>query len=579
MSIDSPSDSPPSSTTSGAAADGYSARLRPHFRGVWIIAATLCTAVWGGVAFYLDFDKKESLHAVANQAEIHAKLLEEHTARTIRVLDQTTLIIKAEFEHERARFDLQRYARAGIFLDNFFNLIATADETGQTRQIIPFLPTSNIKDRAHFAIHVAEDSGKLFVSKPVLGRSSGKWSLQFTRRLNKPDGSFGGIVICSLDPGYFTEFYKSVNLGAGSETALIGTDGIIRARRSDTSNEIGQNIRDSALFDLLKSSPAGTYQETSLIDDTRRTYAYRRLQHYPLIVSVGISERAALAEFEKHSTLMLSLCGVITLLILIATAALHRSLLAQERINAALEQNVRDAQVNVDLKSEFIARISHELRTPLTGILGFAEYLKDHAKDPEDGKTASIIHQSGKHLLALVNTTLDLAKIEAGQMTLDEESVNLLELLENAVALHSASATNAGLDLHLDLDPNLPKFIFTDRTKLMQVLINLLSNAIKFTSYGFVHLHAKVLPADHKIQFSVSDSGIGIPQQQQDCVFDRFRQLDNFITRRQGGSGLGLALAKDIVDFMGGEIWFESKPDLGSTFFFTLPLKHQGFNE
>jgi signal transduction histidine kinase len=579
MSIDSPSDSPSSSTTSGAAADGYSARLRPHFRGIWVIAATLCVAVWGGVAFYLDFDQKASLHVVADQAEIHAKLLEEHTARTIRVLDQTTLFIKSDFEHERAHFDLQRYARAGIFLDNFFNLIATADETGQTRQMIPPLPTSNIKDRAHFAIHVAEDSGNLFVSKPVLGRSSGKWSLQFTRRLNKPDGSFGGIIVCSLDPGYFTEFYKSVSLGAGSETALIGTDGIIRARRSDTSNEIGQDLRDSILFDQLKSSPTGTYQETSLVDNTRRTYAYRRLQHYPVIVAVGINERVALAEFEQHSTLMLGLCAVITLLILAATAALHRSLLAQERINAALKQNVRDAQDNAELKSEFIARISHELRTPLTGILGFSEYLKDHAKDPDDGNTANIIHQSGKHLLALVNTTLDLAKIEAGQMTLDEESVNLLELLENAIALHSATATNTGLDLHLDLDPNLPKFIFTDRTKLMQVLINLLSNAIKFTSYGFVHLRVLVLPADHKIQFSVSDSGIGIPQQQQHCVFDRFRQLDNFITRRQGGSGLGLALAKDIVDFMRGEIWFESKPELGSTFFFTLPLKHGGFSE
>ena len=575
MSIDSPS----SSTTSGEAADGYSARLRPHFHGIWIIAATLCAALWGGVVFYLDLDKKETLHFVAHQAEIHAKLLEEHTARTIRVLDQTTLFIKSEFEHERARFDLQRYARAGIFLDNFFNLIATADETGQTQQIIPFLPTSNIKDRAHFAIHVAEDSGKLFVSKPVLGRSSGKWSLQFTRRINKPDGSFGGIVVCSLDPGYFTEFYKSVNLGTGSETALIGTDGIIRARRSDTSNEIGQDLRDSTLFDLLKSSPTGTYQETSLVDNSRRTYAYRRLQHYPLIVSVGISERGGLAEFEEHSRLMKILCAVITLLILIATAALHRSLLAQERINNALEKNAQDALQNAELKSEFISRISHELRTPLTGILGFSEYLKDHAKDPEDGKTANIIHQSGLHLVALVNTTLDLAKIEAGQMTLDGESVNLLELPENAIALHSAIATNAGLDLHLDLDPDLPKFIFTDRTKLMQVLLNLLSNAIKFTAYGFVHLRVTLLPADHKIQFSVSDSGLGIPQQQQDCVFDRFRQLDNFITRRQGGSGLGLALAKDIVDFMGGEIWLESKPDLGSTFFFTLPLKHGGFNE
>ncbi len=575
MSIDSPS----SSTTSGEAADGHSARLRPLFHGIWIITATLCVALWGGVGFYLDLDKKETLLSVAHQAEIHAKLLEEHTARTIRVLDQTTLFIKSEIEQDRSRFDLQRYARAGIFLDNFFNLIATVDETGQTQQIIPILPTSNIKDRAHFAIHVTEDSGKLFMSKPVLGRSSGKWSLQFTRRINKPDGRFGGAVVSSLDPGYFTEFYKSVNLGPGSVTTLIGTDGIIRARRSDTSSEIGQDLRESTLFDHFKASPTGSYQETSLVDDTRRIYAYRGLQHYPLIVTVGISEGAGLAEFTEHSRLMLSLCAVITLLILIATAALHRSLLTQERINAALEKNARDALESAALKSEFIARISHELRTPLTGILGFSEYLKDHAKDPDDGKTANTIHQSGLHLLALVNTTLDLAKIEAGQMTLDEESVNLTELLENAIALHSANATNTGLDLHLDLDPNLPKFIFTDRTKLMQVLINLLSNAIKFTAYGFVHLRVQVLPADHKIQFSVSDSGIGIPQQQQDCIFDRFRQLDNFSTRLQGGSGLGLALAKDIVDFMGGKIWFESKPDLGSTFFFTLPLKHGGFNE
>ena len=114
-----------------------------------------------------------------------------------------------------------------------------------------------------------------------------------------------------------------------------------------------------------------------------------------------------------------------------------------------------------------------------------------------------------------------------------------------------------------------------DVTKVSQVLNNLLQNAIKFTDYGFVLLRVSKSAAGNKIQFSITDSGIGIPLEMQNQIFDRFRQLDNFITRQHEGSGLGLALSKDMVQFMGGEIWFQSKPDLGSTFHFTLPLKNE----
>ena len=528
-----------------------------------------------GIGVYLDFEKKDTLAEASKQAEIHARLLEEHTARTVRVLDQTTVFIKAEVERDRARFDLSRYARDGIFLDSFFNLIATADEFGQTQQIIPPRPASNIRDREHFSVHIERDSENLFISKPVLGRSSGKWSLQFTRRINKGDGSFGGIVVSSLDPGYFTEFYRSVNLGPGSVTELIGIDGIVRARRSESSSEIGQNVSKSELFEKLATASTGTYIGISSVDNAKRIYAYRRLKDYPLIVVVGISENSILGEFQEHSSLMIGLGTAMSILLLLATWAMQRTLKAQARVNTALEKSAQEAYDATRIKSEFISRISHELRTPLTGILGFSEYLKDHANAPEDRETARTIHESGEHLLALVNTTLDLAKIEAGRMTLNVVSTDLRELLNKVINLHSGNAQRKNVELNLFIDEKAPLSITCDVTKVLQILNNLVQNAIKFTDYGFVHVRVKVPPSGDGLQFSVTDSGIGIPMEQQHYVFDRFRQLDTFITRQQEGSGLGLALSKDLVEFMGGHIWFESKPAIGSTFHVTLPLKHE----
>ena len=146
--------------------------------------------------------------------------------RRVRVLDQTTVFVKTEYERLGKKFDLAAYAKRGVFLDRFFNLIILAGPDGNITAADRKLPPSNIADREHFRVHVAEDSGKLFISKPVLGRSSGKWSVQFTRRINRPDGSFGGVVVASLDPNYFSEFYKSMNVSSAGVITLVGTDGI-----------------------------------------------------------------------------------------------------------------------------------------------------------------------------------------------------------------------------------------------------------------------------------------------------------------------------------------------------------------
>jgi signal transduction histidine kinase len=540
---------------------------------VMVAATVLILSLWASLQIYMDFEKKNAYQDAERLVSNFARTFEEHTVRTIRVLDQTTMFVKREFETTVERLDLEAYGRDGAFIDQFYNLIAVVDTDGWVRKVNRPLPPSNVSDREHFQVHVAEDTKKLFISKPVLGRSSGKWSMQFTRRINKADGSFGGIVVTSLDPYYFTEFYRTVEIGPGSVAALVGTDGIVRARRTENSSEIGQDISNSSLFkELAKaSSSSGNYFSEDQVDGIHRMYSYRKLKDYPLVVVVGIEERAIIAEYNEHLNILNALGGFIALLIMVAAASVIILLRNQQRVQDSLLASQEEAVSANRMKSEFLARMSHELRTPLTGVLGFSEYLKDSAKDSEDREVAETIHGAGMHLLSLVNATLDLAKIEAGKMEINLRPENLSSLVHRVVTLHQSAAVKKQIDVKVDFDTNLPMMVECDATKLVQVLNNLIHNAIKFTDRGSVTI--SVVQEDKYIGFAVADTGPGIAPESQALLFDRFRQLDSFSNRAHEGSGLGLALAKELVELMGGRIWIDPKLGIGSTFHFTLPVK------
>ena len=532
------------------------------------IGISLIAGVWAAIAIYLNFEKDDAYQNAARLATNFSRTFEELTTRTVRVLDQTTVFVKREYETLGSKFDLAKYARDGVFLDRFFNLIAIVAEDGWVKQVNRPLPPSNVKDREHFQVHIKEDTGRLFISKPVLGRSSGKWSVQFTRRINKPDGSFGGIIVTSLDPYYFTEFYRTVNLGQGAVATLVGLDGIVRARRSDTESNIGQDLSQSELFKQLRKATTGTYMSTSSIDGVRRLVAYTKLKDYPLAVLVGISEETILSEHAEHATLLRTLGVVITVLIVAAALALFLLLRSQQRVQDSLRRSEQEAVSASRMKSEFLARMSHELRTPLNGILGFSEYLKDNAGKPEEREIAGTIHEGGLHLLSLVNATLDLAKIEAGRMTVDRRREAIRPLVERVVALHRAAAQRKGLEVSAEFDEQMPETLLIDSTKLVQILNNLVHNAVKFTTEGGIRV--KVSGDVMQLRFCVIDTGPGIAEDQQQFLFDRFRQLDSFVTRPQEGSGLGLALAKELAELMGGRVWVESRPGAGSSFCFTI---------
>jgi len=557
--------------------EGVADWLGHHVSASWAVLALcvgLLLALWIGIAVHMRVEKRSALENAERQVNNYARLLEEQTVRAVRVLDQTTVFVKTEYERLGKNFDLAGYAQRGVFLDRFFNLIIIAGPDGNIVAADRKLPPSNIADREHFKVHVEQESGQMFISKPVRGHSSGKWSVQFTRRINKADESFGGIVVASLDPNYFSAFYKSLDTGNGSVALLAGTDGIVRARRSDEDYTVGQDITNSELFKRVEQMPAGTYFARSVVDGTYRLYGYRKLREYPLIVLVGFAENEVYAEYNDHIRVMHVMGGIATLLILAMGLVLLLLIRNQERVQSALRASEREAVSASKMKSEFIARMAHDLRTPLNGILGFSEYLQTSQESPENREFAANIHQAGNHLLNLVNTTLDLAKIESGRMDIAGKPEELAPLVRRAVAMQRAFAESKQLALALETGEGLPTHLICDSTKLIQVLNNFVHNAIKFTETGGVTVRLKA--ENGRVVFAVSDTGPGLSSEQQAQLFQRFRQLvGNFDTRAHEGSGLGLALAKEMVELMGGTIRVDSKPGEGSTFSFSLPIRRR----
>ena len=239
------------------------------------------------------------------------------------------------------------------------------------------------------------------------------------------------------------------------------------------------------------------------------------------------------------------------------------------------------AEKSAITKSEFLAHMSHEIRTPMNAILGFSDLaLKtDNPADHLDylGK----INTASYSLLGIINAILDLSKIEAGKLTVENVAFDLRELLENLATLISLRCEESGLEFYFNITPGTPYALKGDALRLGQVLTNLITNAFKFTENGYISLHISLAPSQKEkndkviLFFSVLDSGTGIPHEQEKNLFQPFTQADTSITRKFGGTGLGLTICKSLVEIMGGEIWFERSESSGSTFCFTIPLERQ----
>ncbi len=368
------------------------------------------------------------------------------------------------------------------------------------------------------------------------------------------------ILLVEDDPDDARRVAETLGEVPDASFALNAVGDVVAARRylADRAVEI-------VLLDLSLTSCPGTKAITEL---------RRQAPHVPIVVLASLDDEQlaldALAKGAQDYLVKDEIDGR-------SLGRAIRSALQRKLVEDDLEGDVSElrrarqaAEVANRAKSDFLAKLSHEIRTPLGTIVGMADLLTEAPPGPEYRECVEMLRRASQALFALVNDVLDLSKIEAGRLELHRTAFSPLELMEGVVQLLRPTADQKGIRLTSDVATAVPPMIVGDVGRLRQILLNLISNAVKFTDEGSVTAGVRADSTPGALFFTVDDTGIGIPSNKLASVFEDFEQLSSSSNRQRGGTGLGLGIARRLVELMGGRIWVESEPGRGSRFHFTI---------
>ncbi|HEY4073559.1 MAG TPA: ATP-binding protein [Herbaspirillum sp.] len=650
----------------------------------------LIMALWGGLGLGIYWDHETQSRQVRVETANLANALSEQVNRVLREADQLARMIEWEVQKNGLALPLQDYARHGAIKMDVFFQISVIDPNGNlTASTRPEFPKINVRDREYFLVHATRDSDELFISKPLIGRVSRHPSIRLSRRINRLDGSFGGVIAISLDATYFTNFYKELSIGKTGQISIVGTyDRLFRVRRNDSEDSGHYHASlpyDSNIYQAMLAAPGGVVQSRGISNQRPRLYGYDKLSDYPLTVTVGFSEAEVMAPYNARRDFMIALGLIFTFLIASAETrrvgllqrlyrtveaehnAVHLQQQKNDRLNSMFKaipdgvliftdegniergnqvtaqllglnadaldllptldfaelffreditpererktkqlshlllnaQNedapeyftvaierpalsvfefhirhsrsgfsggvavIRDvtAQSQLDrMKSDFISTAAHELRTPMAGILGFAELLKAGRITSEQHEDVfDVLHERAKTLNDILSELLDLARLEArANKDFDYERINLARLCRDILDADPVFATRVTLTLDRD-----DIWLRGDRPKLVLALRNLIENAIKYSPpEGAIQLLANLGNSGRRVRIEVEDEGIGMSEEESSRAFEKFYRADKSGT--VPGTGLGLALVREIVILHGGTISLLSQPQRGT---------------
>src|SRR5437764_11939908 len=516
--------------------------------------------------------------------------------------------------------------------------LGATDAKGQVFCLSRAAGPSSLADMESYKRATADDG--LAVGNYFVDPTSGEKLIHFAHQFHNPDGTLGGVVFAALDLKWLSEHLKERGLTSSQSILIADRLGNIIARLPNPEALVGKNMRKS--HEEIMDGYATGWEEAKGVDGLARIFGYVPAQLPPkdFFLSAGQSKVEAFEPIDAATKLgiLLILLGLlaatylawvggrkfvqrpITQLLEVTGAwekgnydarvnlqdqateisrlgeafnkmadALAARHAAQQRaeeqlrhLNATLESRIERRTLELEeanrAKSQFLAKMSHEIRTPVNGVLGMLELLVQTKLDARQQRYLDTARRSAEPLPGIINGILDISKIEAGKIELEQAPFDLRDLVEEVTETFADVAYGKGLELTCTIPASLPTALIGDAGRLRQILTNLIGNAIKFTEKGEVGIRVEAVEADAGsafVAFDVTDSGIGIPADKQRHIFDAFAQADSSTTRRYGGTGLGLSIAKQLCEMMGGTIDLTSEPTRGSTFRFTARFGRQ----
>jgi signal transduction histidine kinase len=528
----------------------------------------------------------------------------EQVYDTLTAVNAAIDMTARELRADPAGFQLDRWAGELAVLAHPTMFASLIDPNGRmiSNTAKPGVTGMDLSDREHIRVHLTGHDPGLFVSVPLIGRVTGNLTIEVSKRVDDTAGHILGILVFSLAPDDLTALHRLVSLGPRGVIALVGADGRLRARFGEAP-EGGTPLVPGGQWPLMLGEGVDNgVLRSDAIDGVSRIYSLRRLPTFPLIVAAGLSVDDELSEARSHSILVIVVGIAASVLLaglnmLLVREIRRRSQREQElaREHVALEsaraelliEQGKLADVNQELilssqraeaaslaKSQFLAQMSHELRTPLHAVIGFSELISHHvAPIPSAGQIAGFaadIMKSGRHLLELINSILDLSKVESGTASLSEDIVPLGEVIQDSLTTIREQAIDAGVVTGSRLPAELPR-VHGDTTKLRQIFINLLSNAVKFTPRGGSVNVSGRQESDGGFTVIVADTGIGMNEAEMAIAMEPFGQVENSLARSFEGTGLGLPLAQRLTELHGGRLVLRSVKGVGTTVEIVLP--------